>query len=291
MLYHNDIMKKKLLISLLILLAMGGIPAFCDNKDDATELYNQAIDSYNQDQTEKSIELFNKAIELYPEFFEANYNLAQILMSLNKNEDAIKPLETILKIKPNDSETLYNLGKLYYKRGYLSKSYGYLKKIATTAPQYDSALILINKIEKRKDELTLEAKIKEHKNESDAKGLMKKDELASYQAPSGIALDSVGNIYVASFQENSINKISAHGQKVLFSKSALIKGPVGIAVDKNENVYVANYLANNIVKITKDGSASIYAEVEKPYCMIYDAEHNRLYVTEQASNHLVKYDL
>lgn len=275
----------------MILFTLGGIPAYCDNKDDATELYNKAIDSYNQEQLDKSIELFNKAIELYPEFYEANYNLAQILMSLNKNDEAIKPLETIYKIKPTDSENLYNLGKIYYKRGYLSKSYEYLKKIESTAPQYDSAQIIVKKIEKRKDELALEAKIKDHNNLVDSKGLSKKEELSEYPAPSGIAVDEKGNIYVASFQENSIYKISAHGQKTLVSKSLLIKGPIGIAVDKNNNIYVANYLSNNIVKISKENSVSVFTEIEKPYCMIYDSEHNRLYVTEQATNKLIKFDL
>ena len=284
-------MKKKLLVLLLTLFILGGYPAYCDNKDDATELYNQAIDLYNQNEAEKSIELFNKAIALYPDFYEANYNLAQILMSLNKNDEAIKPLEAILKIKPEDSETLYNLGKIQYKRGYLSKSYAYLKKIDTSAPQYESALILIKKIEKRKDELALEGKINEHKSFADSKGLQKKEELAEYTAPSGIATDERGNIYVASFQDNAVYKISVFGQKTVVSKSLLIKGPIGIAVDKKNNVYVANYLSNNIIKISSDSTVNVFAEIEKPYCMIYDSEHDRLYVTEQASNKIVKFDL
>lgn len=284
-------MKKKLLISLLILFVLGLVPAYCDNKDDATELYNKAIDSYNQEELNKSIELFNKAIELYPEFYEANYNLAQILMSLNKNDEALKPLETIYKIKPEDSENLYNLGKIYYKRGYLSKSHEYLKKIAATAPQYDSAQIIVKKIEKRKDELALEAKIKEHNSLVNSKGLLKKEELSEFSAPSGIAVDEKGNIYIASFQENSVYKISAYGQKTLITKSLLIKGPIGVAIDKSGNIYVANYLANNIVKISKENAVSVFAEIEKPYCMTYDSEHNRLYVTEQATNKLVKLDL
>ena len=284
-------MKKKLLISLFTLFILGSIPPYCDNKESATNLYNEAIDLYAQDQVNESIETFNKAIELYPEFYEANYNLAQILMSLNKNEEALKPLEAILKTRPDDSETLYNLGKIQYKRGFLSKSYEYLKKIPASAPQYNSALILIKKIEKRQEELNLEAKIKEHKNFVDSNGLSKKDELAEYQAPSGIAVDERGNIYTASFSENSIYKISAYGQKSVVSKSALIKGPVGIAIDKKGNIYVANYLANNIIKISSENNVSIFAEIEKPYCMLYDAEHDRLYVTEQATNKLVKFDL
>ena len=262
-----------------------------EKAEEAVLLYNEAIDTYNANEVDKSIELFNKAIELDPDFYDANYNLAQILMSVGKFQEAIKPLEAILKIKPDDPETLYNLGKIQYKRGYLSSSFNYLKKIKETAPQYESAKLLLGKIEKRQDELNLEVKINEHKNLVDASGKAKSDELAEYNAPSGVALDSKQNIYIASFTENTIYRITSHGQKSTFSKSGLIKGPIGIAIDKNDNIYVSNYSSNNIVKITPQWQASIFAEVQKPYCIFYDKEHDRLYVTEQASNKLLKFDL
>lgn len=284
-------MKNKLFILLFTLISLNIIPALADNIEEATVLYNEAIDKYKADEVTNSIELFNKAIAIEPEFYEANYNLAQILMSVGRYEEAIKPLETILKSKPDDGETLYNLGKIQYKRGYLSKSFEYLNKIKESAPQYDSAKILLNKIEKRQEELNLELKITEHKNIVDSSGKAKSYELAEYSAPSGIAVDSKGNIYTASFSENSIHKISSKGQKTVISKSGLIKGPIGVAVDKDNNIYVANYTSNNIVKINPSNQASVFAEVQKPYCMIYDIEHNRLYVTEQATNKLIKFDL
>lgn len=284
-------MKNKLLILLFTLAIFNIVPIYADNLEEATAIYNEAIDKYKADEVNGSIELFNKAISLEPEFYEANYNLAQILMSVGRYEEAIKPLETILKSKPNDGETLYNLGKIQYKRGYLSKSFDYLNKIKESAPQYDSAKILLNKIEKRQEELNLELKISEHKNIVDSSGKAKSEELAEYQAPSGIAVDSKGNIYTASFSENSVHKISAKGQKTVLSKSGLIKGPIGVAVDKENNIYVANYTSNNIVKINSSNQVSVFAEVQKPYCMTYDGEHNRLYVTEQATNKLIKFDL
>ena len=284
-------MKNKLIISLFILFSLGFNQAFADKLEEAVSLYNEAIDKYNENEVDKSIELFNKAIVLDPNFYDANYNLAQILISVGKLEEAMKPLETILKLRPEDSETLYNLGRIQYKRGYLSSSFGYLNKIKETAPQYESAKLLLDKIEKRQDELNLERKLNEHKNLSDASGKAKSEELAEYLAPSGIALDSKKNIYIASFSENIIYRITPRGQKTAFSKSGLIKGPIGIAIDKNDNLYVSNYSSNNIVKITPQWQSSIFADVQKPYCIIYDSEHDRLYVTEQATNKLLKFDL
>lgn len=289
-------MNKKLIISLFLSLGLaitnlsyGEITE--ENYEEAANLYNNAIDLYKSDEIEKSIEYFTKALELRPDFYEAHYNLAQILMSLNRYDEAIKSLEVITKLKPNDTENLYNLGKLYYKKGYLSKSHEYLKKISVNSPQYDSAKLLISKIEKRQDELNLETKINEHQNFSNSQGKLIGIELESFSAPSGSAIDNRGNIYVASFTENQIYKISIYGQKTLYSKSTLIKGPIGLAMDKDNNLYVANYSANNIIKITPNNIATIFADINKPYCLTYDLAHNRLYVTEQSTNKLVKYDL
>ena len=285
-------MKKNLIISLFILLSLVSFnPIFANEKDDATVFYNEAIDLYKQDEIDKSIELFSKATEIYPDFYEAHYNLAQILMSVGKNDEALKSLEKIDKLRPNDPETLYNIGKIQYKRGFLSNSYDYLKKIETETPQYESAKLLLDKIEKRQNELNLEEKIKERKVTLDSTGLAKGVELEEIKAPSGIATDNRGNIYAASFTENKIYKISLYGQKTTLSDSALIKGPIGLAIDKNNNVYIANYSANNILRISSTGIATIFAHIQKPYCLIYDSEHDRLYVTEQNTNKLIKFDL
>ena len=283
-------MKNKLLISFLIFLSLGSF-VFANELQDATDLYNEAIDLYKQDEIERSVELFNRAVEIKPDFYEAYYNLSQILMSLDRDEEAYKVLEKLIKLKPDDYESLYNIGKIQHKRGYLLSAHEYLTKIPKNAPQHQSAKLLISKIEKRQSELDLEAKIKEHRVLVDSLGKVKGVELADILAPSGVVTDEKGNIYVASFAENTIYRISVFGQKKPFSKSPLLKGPVGVAIDKNDNVYVANYSANNIIRITPSGQASIFADIEKPYCVFYDSEHNRIYVTEQSTNKLYKFDI
>jgi len=285
-------MKNKYIIAMFALLTLTSFnPLMADKIEDAKFLYNDAIDMYSQNNVQKSIEMFQKAIDLYPDFYEANYNLAQILMSIEENEKALIPLEKIVSLQPQNYEAIYNIARIQYKRGYLSKSFEALNKIPKSAPQFESAKLLLSKIEKRQDELVLEKKLQEHESVSDAQGKILAVELNEISTPSGIALDERGNIYVASFLENTIYKISAFGQKTVFSNSALIKGPIGLAIDKKENIYVANYSSNNIVKFTKDGAAKIFADINKPYYMIYDKEHDRLYVSEQNTNKLVKFDL
>ena len=285
-------MKKNLIISIFLFLVLAfNTNAYANVNENAAVMYNQAIDLYKQDNINASIDLFKKAIELKPDFYEAHYNLAQILMSVERNEEALKSLEALLAMNPNDTETLYNIGKIQYKRGYLSNANKHLTAIPESAPQYPSAKILIDKIEKRQDELKLEAIIKEHKNITDESGKAHYIDIAEIQAPSGVAVDSEGNIFSASFAENSIYKVSIFGKKSVFTGSSLIKGPIGLAADSKNNIYVANYNANNILKITPNGSVSIFAEIQKPYCILYDSIHDRLYVTEQQSNKVVKIDL
>jgi len=292
-------MKNRVLISLVIFLSMLNSNAFCaeSQKDiekaleQAATYYNEAIDLYKQDNVEKSIDLFEKAIKIKPDFYEAHYNLAQILMSVNKNEQALESLEEIAKIRPEDTENLYNLGKTYFKKGLLSKSYEILKKIDINSPEYDSAKLLIEKIENRQNELNLEEKINARQTIVDSKGKAQAVILGEFSAPSGVTMDSRGNVYVASFLENRIYKISIYGQKTALPRTNLIQGPIGIATDKENNIYIANYSANNIVKITPENNVSIFADVKKPYCITYDEARNRLYITEQDSNKLVKFDL
>ncbi|MBR1617157.1 tetratricopeptide repeat protein, partial [bacterium] len=213
---------KNILLSLFLIFSLISLPGFCESGEDAAIFYNEAIDCYSQNEVEKSIDLFKKAVELDPDFYEAYYNLSQILMSLERNDEAIVALKQIVRLRPDDYESYYNLGRLQYKKGYLASAHEYLNKIDISAPQYESAKIVLDKIEKRQFELDLERKIKERRISYNSQGQTLGDNLVEIKAPSGIAVDSKGNIYSASFSENAIYKISTLGKKTLLSKSEII---------------------------------------------------------------------
>ncbi|WP_295671361.1 NHL repeat-containing protein [uncultured Mucilaginibacter sp.] len=79
---------------------------------------------------------------------------------------------------------------------------------------------------------------------------------ASFNGPTGVAVDASGNVYVADYGNNIVREITPAGVVSTLgvsgtSASKLFKGPYGVAVDAAGNVYVADYGYNTILKISK----------------------------------------
>jgi sugar lactone lactonase YvrE len=92
---------------------------------------------------------------------------------------------------------------------------------------------------------------------------------ASFSSPSGLAMDSSGNLFVADTGNNTIRKVSATGLVSTVAGTAGVMGsadgigvaarfnqPQGIAADSAGNVYVADTGNNTIRKVTPAGEVS-----------------------------------
>lgn len=96
--------------------------------------------------------------------------------------------------------------------------------------------------------------------------------MESLNFPTGLAIDSKGDLYVADSLNHVIYKYSANpfGNKIIYAgrsgtsgylnsttiTDSLFNNPSGICFDKNDNLYIADRFNNSIRKITKSGTIS-----------------------------------
>ena len=90
---------------------------------------------------------------------------------------------------------------------------------------------------------------------------------APLRAPSGVAFDGAGNLYIADSLDNRVRKVDTNGNITTFAGTgapgytgdrgkatmATLFGPASVAVDSAGNVYIADGLNNCVRKVTTDG--------------------------------------
>jgi uncharacterized protein (TIGR03437 family) len=133
---------------------------------------------------------------------------------------------------------------------------------------------------------------------------------ANLYSPSGVAVDSAGNLYISDYLNNAVRKVSGGNISTVaggaaevgtagFSgdggsaTSALLSGPVGLAVDSAGNLYIADSGNNRIRMVTPGGTISTVAGngtfgvLHQPFGIALDAAGN-LYVADSANNRIRK---
>ena len=128
--------------------------------------------------------------------------------------------------------------------------------------------------------------------------------------PSGIALDSTGNLYIADSDNNRIREVSngvittvAGGRASLGDNgpatSAQMNSPTGVAVDSNGNLYIADFGDSRIRKVSNavittvagnatpgfggDNGPATSAQLANPYGLAIDPAGN-LYIADSSNN-------
>lgn len=282
---------KKILVALLIT-ACTSLVVFAETASNEAKLeYNRGYDFYKIGQYDRSMASFRRAIELDPNYIDAYYNLGSILEYLHQDDAALAVFKQIIVRKPDDYETLYKAGNLSIKLGQNDKGRSYLELIPSNSSMYSKAQALASTIVPQKpDESELfdiqsVQDVPKVSNISHTNGMYN-----NIPSPTGITTDTQGNVFIASFSDNMIYKVTPDGRQMIFIKDAKINGPIAMVSDLNGNIYISNYNSNNVVKVTPSGLISVLINnVEKPYGM--SIADGMLFVSSQGSNSVLRYKL
>lgn len=248
--------------------------------------YNEGLDFYSKGEYAKAINSFKIATQKDPDFVDAYYNLGSLYEYLKSYQSAIACFSKINQLNPSDSETIVKLAELYYRVGNYDRALFYVAKVKDTDELYGNAKSLKNLIVTAAQK---EAAKNALSNTNTALANNKKI-IDKFSGPTGLAVNSQGVLFVASYTDNCIYKVYPNGQSQLYSKSPMLGGPIGLAIDAMDNLYVANYAKNNILKINKAGQVFEFMKgITNPYYLII--KDNNLYITEQGNNTVIKYTL
>ena len=106
--------------------------------------------------------------------------------------------------------------------------------------------------------------------------------------PACLTFDNSGDLYVANFGNDTIEKLGTNGVGVVFASTP---EPTGMAFDKNGDLYVANQGNNTILKFGTNGVATLFANtgLNIPADIAFDSGGN-LYVANAGDGTIEKFD-
>ncbi len=105
----------------------------------------------------------------------------------------------------------------------------------------------------------------------------------------GNTIDSQGNIYQGSFQENKVIKLDSDGN-VIDNNFAAANGAVGVLAIENDTILVCSCGTNSVLKVAQDGSSSVFASGPEFNCPngITKDEQGIVYVSNFSDGRVTK---
>jgi len=107
-----------------------------------------------------------------------------------------------------------------------------------------------------------------------------------FQAPTGIAVDGDGNLYVSNWSGGSVTKVDTEGKRSVFADG--MGSPAGLAFDGECNLYIADYSKDVVYKVAQNGEKSMFAQgLHTPTGIAFNRV-GELLVANRASDEIVK---
>jgi sugar lactone lactonase YvrE len=118
---------------------------------------------------------------------------------------------------------------------------------------------------------------------------------AQLNAPRGVAVDEVGNVYIADVENHRVRRVTRDGMITTFAgigaagfsgdggpaTSARLAGPFDVATDRGGNVYIADTSNRRVRKVAPSGTITTLASIAPPLALAVGVG-NELYVAATA---------
>lgn len=140
-------------------------------KSEGEKYFNLALAEENRLDYKEAMALYKQALEKNPAYIDAYFNLIEIYRQTDQNDEAIKYLEKIKEIRPDNEKAYTYLGHLYYAKRFTKKRKyildlaikNFKKSIELDATNYEACYFLADIYRFMKDDI--------HAAEFQSKGL------------------------------------------------------------------------------------------------------------------------
>ena len=110
--------------------------------------------------------------------------------------------------------------------------------------------------------------------------------VAQLSAPYGLAVDTLGNVFIADLGNHRIRRVARDGTISTVSAQTSFRAPRNLATDASGNLYVSDFESGFVYKIGLSGIAAVVAVLKYPAGLAVD-RNGALYIGETGT-HLVR---
>jgi arylsulfatase A-like enzyme/tetratricopeptide (TPR) repeat protein len=163
------------------------------DKIDLLEAISQAHQALTKKNFPFVVETTTRILQQDPNIVDAHYLLASAYLSLNENEKALTEMLKTIQLKPDHSQTLYNLAFYYQLQGNLDEAEKWYLQLLKVVPEHLSACMNLIDVYRQKNEPE-KAKIYLAKIVASYEKALKETEVAENRAP---LLEKLAQAYFA----------------------------------------------------------------------------------------------
>jgi len=131
--------KAIILISIVFLFSITSV-AIAYSEEDVDLLFQNGLESYQNDKIDEAISYFEKVLEIDPNHVDALSNIGGLVSTIGKHDEAFSYLDRALEIEPNHVRALINKGILLAFLGESDEGAFYFEKALEIEPDNVDAL-------------------------------------------------------------------------------------------------------------------------------------------------------